>query len=221
MALFLPILGDLKGRVGDNVFSQNAAGTYVRRGTKPVNTQTAKRTQVKNAFGLSSGEWESAIDNGKLPSWEQYAQTTNKVNKWGVNAKRTGRDWFMAINTFLGNALLPVQEDAPQTPGGAKAFSFELGTVTAAGLTLDSMNGNPVAGDTFQIQISAPYGPSRLKYNGYAAETMYVDGAAVVGTVLIPPANVAAGQVYFVQIRRHDTKGRISLNKVQVRGQMA
>lgn len=217
MAAFLPILGDLSGSIGDNTFARNGKSSYVRRRTKPVNTITARRSAVRQAFQLASDEWRDTVTNPGKTSWDAYATNTPVPGKFGLPRTRTGRDWFMAINTFLLNAGSPIQSAPPATPGLAKAYTPTATADTSDGIQIVTIAPPLDSNDIVQVQISAPYANTRLKFNGNPVITQFYAGDVVEGTTLVPGSELAIGQVFFILTTIHDEFGKIQITPNQMR----
>lgn len=217
MAAFDPIFGNLSGRVGANVWSRNAAGAYVRNGPKPVNTNTARRQQTKTAFQQSSDAWRDAVDQSGKTDWDAYSTNTTVTGKFGKERKRTGRGWFMAINSFLLNGAEPLQLAPPITPGVAKGYDVTVDGSVGGGIQVIADTGNLLVGDFLQFQLSAPFANTRNTLNAPLVETVFETGDNVVGLTLKPDTEVSEGQIYFVVVTLHDNEGKLQISPLEKR----
>lgn len=79
---FAPIVGDARGRVAGNIFSNWRGVPYVKRFTKPGNPNTAAQQIVRNAFSYLSTFWK-ILQAELVTSWTDWASGKSFTNRNG------------------------------------------------------------------------------------------------------------------------------------------
>lgn len=102
-------LGELRGKIGGNVFSRNKSGAYVRARVTPVNPQTARQQSARYRFGNMSILYQS-ISAGLKDCWEGFARTHFNPLKGNSTGIYSGGNAFVALrqsamqgNTYRGD----------------------------------------------------------------------------------------------------------------------
>lgn len=111
------------GSLGGMTFSHNRGGLYIRSRTVPVNTATARRTQIKSAFSTVVAAWTGTLTALQRGDWETYAAGTPVPDAFGDPQTLTGQAMFIRNNVPRIQAALPLAADAPATPGLGPAVS--------------------------------------------------------------------------------------------------
>jgi hypothetical protein len=104
MALIIPILGELSGKLGGNVFARNKGGSYVRGWVKPTNPKTGAQMAVRSAFSSAATAWQNLSDEQKS-AWNQYALNYFKPRVLKPRATYSGFQAFVSLR----NAALQAQ----------------------------------------------------------------------------------------------------------------
>ena len=153
MAIFSPILGDLRGSIGDNTFSSNKGGPYVRRRGIPTNPQSSRQTQTRTHLGSLASHWTSTLNQAERDGWDVYAQGHPIKNSLGADILISGLAWFVKANARLLDAGEVAVETAPVgvAPAGLTAFSVDVSAITTADVTFTV---TPTAADQ-RIQLFA------------------------------------------------------------------
>lgn len=129
MAIFTPgiAVGQISGRVGGSVFSHNRGGMYIRNGSIPSVSQTAKAMKYKSFLALASQIYANLTD-AQAAAWREYAANHPVTNRLGRTHTLSAGNWFVACNSRLFAAGDSAQVLPPNAPA-------PLGTlITAAGV---------------------------------------------------------------------------------------
>lgn len=148
-----PIVTDIRGKLGDLVFSSWKAGVnYVRTVTGVIkNAQSLSQNGTRKYITRFSKRWRSTLTQAQRDEWKTYALTQpgkgpsdggiNNMIK-GNNGKMTGFNAFILTNMWALTAGLgpvpdaPLAAPAPQAPSTV-AVSFLAGTATITWVTPD------------------------------------------------------------------------------------
>lgn len=118
MATWTPsaFIGDIRGRVGDQVFSFQKGTHYIKRhNANPDDPQTAKQQAVRGNLSNISAWWYTLGDTEQR-MWEKFA-TLKKTHLSGYNA-------FVGVNMALYNSGIPSpprRDHPPLTPATPRA----------------------------------------------------------------------------------------------------
>ena len=103
-------LGQASGRIGGTVFSKNRAGVYIRNGTKPVNTYTIYRAEVKARLSAASQHWVG-MSLADRTAWNVWAAQIPWKNRLGQSISLTGQQACIQCNARIlavGAAMIDV-----------------------------------------------------------------------------------------------------------------
>ncbi len=107
--------GELRGKLGGLVFARNAFGAYARSYVIPVNPNTERQAQARNAFSQSVGSWHTLTDAQKS-AWHDYAAQYFSSKRLGnVSGGHTGINAFVSLRNSLINMDRLKQDIASQT----------------------------------------------------------------------------------------------------------
>lgn len=96
MAQFIPILGNLSGKLAGLVFSRNRYGQYCRQYRRPVNPDTQAQRDFRAKFGAAAQTWHSLGDEAKA-HWKSYAETIFNPRHGISSGQFTGMNAFMSL----------------------------------------------------------------------------------------------------------------------------
>lgn len=155
MAIFLPILGQLRGRIGDNVFSHNKGGDYVRMGTKPTNPNTERQQTTRTFLGTFASGWANTLTQAQRDAWDTYAETHPVKNSLGQDVYISGLAWYVSCNTRLIDAGDLAVTDPPvdSAPGALYTLSVDLSAANTLDCTFTPALG---ADERLQVWVSQP-----------------------------------------------------------------
>lgn len=124
---FTPVVGDVRGKVGNTVFAAARSGPTIRLRVKPVNPRSAAQTAVRAALTAAARSFEG-MTAANVALWETYAAGITKVNPVsGASYHPSAIAAFMALATkFL---QITPGGTIPQTP---PATPFDGDTITVA-----------------------------------------------------------------------------------------
>lgn len=88
--------GEMRGKLGGNVFSRNKAGAYVRAKVTPVNPQTVRQQTARYRFGNMSILYQS-LSNMAKDCWQTFASTHFNPLKGNNTGIYTGGNAFVAL----------------------------------------------------------------------------------------------------------------------------
>lgn len=228
MAKFLAILGDIRGKLGGNVFSRNRNGAYVRQKVTPVNPDTSGQATIRSIFGSLSSNWSAVLTEGVRNGYKNYAAGTPLTGVFGNQYTLTGNQMYVRLNTPRLQAGQSALTAAPVTLGQSNQLSaVELNAATVVDshdgatnpnkvvITLASLPGFPAdsTGALLFIQSSIPQGPGINFFKGPFAFI-----GAVVGDSVTPPTtfeyqypyDLYLGDKMFFRVRWQDAEGRLS-----------
>ena len=114
-------IGELRGKVGGNVYSRNKAGAYVRAKVTPVNPQTVIQQQARYRFGNMSILFQSLTPSQK-GCWHNFATTHFNPLKGSNTGIYSGGNAFVALRQSAGQGNQ--MRLAPTGTAGATALTF-------------------------------------------------------------------------------------------------
>lgn len=97
------IAGELRGKLGGNVFARNKAGAYVRANAIGTNPNTDAQIRARTAFATASSQYHSLTDAQKI-GWQNFA-TNEFVPKSGtVPGTLSGFNAWVSTRSVVENA---------------------------------------------------------------------------------------------------------------------
>ena len=101
MANILPssVVADISGKLGDQIYSRNRGGAYVKAYAAPTGTPSSKQTNARTYFALAESNWQGLSDEQRL-KWMEYASTHPIKNKLGQKRLSTGRQLFIQRSMY-------------------------------------------------------------------------------------------------------------------------
>lgn len=111
MALIvLPEGQQRSGSIGGTTWSHNRSGAYIRNRSVPVNPNTDRQVNVRNAVRSLAIGWDTVLTQAQRNAWETYAANVTWKNKLGQDVTLTGLNHYIRSNTprvVSGIASLP------------------------------------------------------------------------------------------------------------------
>lgn len=99
--------GELRGSLGNNVFTKTAAGSIMRRRAIPVNRNTVAQVAARARFTTVNQRW-TGLDPALKAAWDNFAQNGFAPAKYShttaVGASHRGRQAFISLNSILSAA---------------------------------------------------------------------------------------------------------------------
>lgn len=132
------LLADVRGRIGSNVFSSNAAGFYVKIMKAPVNPRSIGQSAIRSRFSFLVKNW-TLLSVAERDAWGVYAARPDNIRyDWfGDPYSPNARAQFVSINTARLQAGLAYTATAPSGSLPADLPSFSCG-IDPQGATFDS-----------------------------------------------------------------------------------
>ena len=207
MAIIQPILGSLRGSIGDNTFSHNRGGDYVRRRGSPTNPNSTRQQTMRTILGTLAALWSSTLTPAQRGQWEVWAGNQPKTGPLGNSINLTGINGYVWTNAHLVDAG-DARIDAPPivvAPTGLLTASVDISALTTADVTFTA---TPLAANHKPVMfMSLPQSGAALpnfkqtRIVGYGAAAQASPWAATI------PFSVISGQtvVFFVGIMDKDT----------------
>ncbi len=207
MAIIQPILGSLRGSIGDNTFSHNRGGDYVRRRVSPTNPNSTRQQTMRTFLGLLSSLWSTTLTPAQRGEWNTWASQQNKEGPLGNSINWTGANGYISTNTHLLDAG-DTRIDAPPVvvaPTGLLTLSADISAATTCDFTF---TGTPAAANHKLVAfMSLPQSGAaqpnfkQCRIVGYSAAAQASPWAATL------PFSVISGQtvVFFVAIMDDET----------------
>jgi len=96
MASILPssVIGDIRGKIGNQVYSRNAGGLYVRNRVTPINPNTNPQQESRARVTTAVSLWQT-LSNADRNTWHQIATGYTRKNRLGVTTKIGGYNLFV------------------------------------------------------------------------------------------------------------------------------
>ncbi len=206
-AIIQPILGSLRGSVGDNTFSHNRGGDYVRRRVSPTNPNSTRQQLMRTLLATLSGLWSSTLTPAQRSEWNTWASQQAKEGPLGNSINWTGHNGYISTNTHLLDAG-DTRIDAPPAvvaPTGLLTLSVDISAATTADVTFTdtplAANHKPVMFMSLPQSGAAEPNFKQTRIVGYGAAAQASPWAATL------PFSVVTGQtvVFFVAIMDDET----------------
>jgi len=211
MALFTSqVYAEIRGSVNGITYARNRHGAYARSRVVPVNTNTARQVGIRSTMNTLQAAWRDTLTSAQRLAWNNFADGTPVLNKLGFSTKLTGINWYIAVNSLRLNAGQARDDSAPVTNGLAAFPTITLSGTTVIGLNIATVSPALAASEILQALTSPPKPFSVNFFGSGFVRTFYQVGVAAPPYLLIPSAQVAVGQRYFVKLRFHDAAGRPS-----------
>lgn len=137
MAIIQPILGSLRGSIGDNTFSHNRGGDYVRRRVSPTNPNSTRQQTMRTLLsGLASG-WANNLSDAQREAWNTWAENQPKEGPLGNSINLTGINGYVWCNTHILDAGDTRIDNPPPVvaPDPLATFSVDISAATTGDVT--------------------------------------------------------------------------------------
>lgn len=148
MAKIQPIHGEMSGSIGNNTWSRNKGGQYVRQRRSPTNPTTSRQLAVRNALGTWSRRWSTTLSATERAAWNAWAAANPRPNSLGVVTPRSGQQVYVGFNSALADAGLPSTSSPPPGPPVTVDFTVDAtGNIGAPEIVLAFDPAAPIVGD--------------------------------------------------------------------------
>ena len=195
MALFLNKWGDIRGKVADLVFSNNAGGSYIRSKVTPINPMSAKQIAARSRLSQMSAEYSYTLTDAQRQEWNQLAKNTPYKNIFGESKNLNGLAMYVKINTHLQMVGAATLTNAPHNLA-VRPLNVDLQQIPTTADPAFTVNVTPIPTATEMIIFHCT--PSiRPSINFVKNLYRYAYSGTVMDTeqILTIPANVTTVQV--------------------------
>ncbi len=140
MAIFVPILGNLRGKVGANVFSHNRGGDYIRRSVSPTNKNSTRQQTMRSMLSSLASQWSSLLTPEQRIAWNTWAGQQAKEGPLGNSINLTGINGFIWANAHVLDAGDTILADPPVAvaPEALLTMSADISALTTADIVFTS-----------------------------------------------------------------------------------
>ena len=120
------IVADIRGKLGDTVYSRNSAGPFVRERIDPVQPDTQLQLDQRALLTALSQAWSGTLTEAQRATWRQYASTWPRPNRWGQPTGNSGQNHFVRANAYIYrvNQTIPFTSAPPEGPLPRPQFTF-------------------------------------------------------------------------------------------------
>lgn len=206
-AIIQPILGSLRGSIGDNTFSHNRGGDYVRRRVSPTNPNSTRQQTMRTLLATLSGLWSTVLTPAQRGEWNTWSSQQAKEGPLGNSINWTGHNGYISTNTHLLDAGDSRIDSPPAVvaPTGLLTLSADISAATTVDFTFTdtplAANHKLVAFMSLPQSGAAEPNFKQSRIVGYAAAAQATPWAATL------PFSVIVGQtvVFFVAIMDDET----------------
>lgn len=88
--------GELRGKLGGNIFARNLHGAYVRQYIKPVNPNTIAQATAKDAFSNVVSQYRM-LTAARRGQWNEYAKTVYQPRSTSHSGRYSGYQAFIGV----------------------------------------------------------------------------------------------------------------------------
>lgn len=206
------------GKVGGIVASHNRGGTYFRKFTIPVNTNTAQQQVLRNAMSSLQTRFAQTLTAAQRTGWNTYGANVPTTNTLGATIHLTGQQWYVKCNSLRVQVGLTIV-DAPPVVWDMATLTIPVPTITAAGTTVSMAYTNTDAwagevGGSLLVYASRPKGPTISFFAGPYRFAGRVNGAGTPPTspavITLPFVSGPTGSKQFFRVLAVRADGRVS-----------
>jgi hypothetical protein len=125
-----PLVGEIRNKLGAQVFSRNAYGPYTKALPSGEYFETPARLTITQRMAAASTAWNDDLSDAQRRAWQNYADAIDKKLRVCGRRGLAGRPTFISAFLNLDNIGQPTLTDPPDQP--------LAGAVTALALTVNS-----------------------------------------------------------------------------------
>ncbi|MBA7645775.1 hypothetical protein ES703_53533 [subsurface metagenome] len=146
MAIFVPILGNLRGSIGANTYSHNRGGDYVRRRVAPTNKNSTRQQTMRALLSTYASAWSLGLLPAQREAWNTWAGQQAKEGPLGNSINLTGINGFIWCNTHIADAG-DAQINIPPAEVAPVALQTLLVDISAAAVADVTFTPTPIDAD--------------------------------------------------------------------------
>ena len=125
------IVSDIRGSIGDETYSRNQGGLYVKLRTGPTALPNANQLAITAAMTALSQAWSGTLTDAQRETWQTYAKRYPKANQWGQRTLHNGYNRFVAVNfpKYVQSSAVAFESAPLAPPFNPPDFTFTATTV--------------------------------------------------------------------------------------------
>ncbi|HUU21433.1 MAG TPA: hypothetical protein VM389_02765, partial [Phycisphaerae bacterium] len=140
------IVADIRGKVGDEIYSRNKGGIYVRSRPDWIQPDSQDQLDARAVLIALAPAWSATLNDAKRATWRSYARQNLVPDKWGTPHPISGHCWFLRINSHFYRATESLGYQWGPTGPPLKSPTFDMTADATTGnihLDLASLNYHP------------------------------------------------------------------------------
>jgi hypothetical protein len=192
---------DARGSAGGAVAARNRSGLYIRARVAPTNAYSLRRSNARDYMTQSQLAFRETLDDTKRARWLACAEATSASNKLGQKIVLTPQNAFVAVQTTRLHCGLGIDEDAVLAGIAVDAPTITIAIGNVNGVTYTAASPLLIQDEGIIFLAAGPFNPTVKFFKGPWPYQVHGNGAAYTDDEIVPGANVAVGDRFFVQAR--------------------
>jgi hypothetical protein len=167
------LVDGVRNKIGNQVFSQNRYGPFVRDWVIPANPSTASQVHVRSNEAAISAAWRN-LDNETRAIWNEATLSYPRTNSLGETYYLSGFNFFMSCNLYLLPYTTIIQADwqASEMPSAISISQLDCnGAANSFELCFDYMpNSSSLVGAVYAsraLSAGVNYCKSEFRFIGF------------------------------------------------------
>lgn len=217
------LVGEIRNRLGDQVFSRGRYGPYTRAFVEPDHTLTERRDTVQTIWAQVAERWNTAIGDTQRTAWQQYALGNPRTKSPIAPQQLQGRECFFRLNARLGYYGASYLDDPPNNEDVQQIITLSLTADADAQTVALSFTPSPLPPNHAAIIFASPsMNPGANSPGNTLRFIAYLDpgdtSPAALQTAWIPKFGaIPTGRKIFLRARLLNTdNGAYSVNRLTV-----
>lgn len=169
-----PIVTDIRGKVGDVIFSRNRGGSYAKGVSTKDWTPSTDRGEAQDTLELVATAWRDTLTAAQRQAWRDFGGRHPMPDAWGTSRLTDGYYWYTRINFPWAREYTALHYTSPP-PSGPLPAPIYTGRASsdniAIALTWSLPNYNPWPGPVNLWVYAGKCVPTSVNY--YAAPWRY------------------------------------------------
>lgn len=183
------LAGAISGSLGNDVFSHNKGGAYVRRRVIPTKVENTYTTEVRNNLTACSRAW-GALTSDQQAAWNTYAQSHPITDRLGQKQVLFGAAAYTQINARILRAGDTVISLPPAVVAPVPLLTFSGAATAAAQDCVLTYTGTPLAAtERLWLQAALLINPGQNYFKNLLKLVVVSDLAQATGLDVGPEIN--------------------------------
>src|SRR6188768_1690918 len=89
-----PIIADIRGKSGDQIFSRNKSGAYVKAFAVPTNPNTINQQNIRSSYAQGTTDWQN-LTEAERTLWNEFARSYHARRALSKSGILSGFNMFM------------------------------------------------------------------------------------------------------------------------------